>query len=98
MLFFQDKKSKRGKQSDFTRPRTIQEIKKLQNFVRSYKTDEGKSLNQSVRKMAQKDESFNEFLRNFKAKNEQGWANIVDLTQDAQEDRLLETTPEMRKN
>ena len=30
--------------------------------------------------MAQKDESFNEFLRTFKAKNEQGWANIIDLT------------------
>ena len=48
--------------------------------------------------MAQKDESFNEFLRTFKAKNEQGWANIIDLTQDQQEDRLLEVTPEMRKN
>ena len=80
MLFFQDKKAKRGKQSDLTRPRTIQEIKKLQSFVKSYKTEEGKSLNQSVRKMAQKDENFNEFLRNFKAKNEQGWANIIDLT------------------
>jgi len=55
-------------------------------------------LNQSVRKMAQKDESFNEFLKNFKAKNEQGWANIIDLTQDSQEDKLLEITPEMRKN
>lgn len=47
MLFFQDKKSKRGNDSalDITRPRTIQEIKKLQDFVRSYKTEEGKSLN-----------------------------------------------------
>ena len=50
--------------------------------MQSFKTEEGKSLNQSIRKMAQKDESFNEFLRNFKAKNEQGWANIVDLTQE----------------
>ena len=32
--------------------------------------------------MAQRDESFNEFLRNFKAKNEQKWANIIDATQD----------------
>ena len=48
--------------------------------------------------MAAKDESFNEFLRNFKAKNEQGWANIIDLTQEQQEEKLLEITPEMRKN
>ena len=80
MLFFQDAKSKQGKSIDTTRPRTIQEIKKLQNFVKTYKTEEGKSLNQSIRKMAHKDESFNEFLKNFKAKNEQGWANIIDLT------------------
>lgn len=55
-------------------------------------------MNQSIKKLAQKDESFNEFLRNFKAKNEQGWASIVDLTQEKQENRLLEVTPEMRKN
>jgi len=30
--------------------------------------------------MAKRDESFNEFLREFKAKNEQGWANIIDAT------------------
>ena len=64
----------------------------------SYKTEEGKSLNQSIKKLARKDESFNEFLKNFKAKNEQGWANIIDLTQEEQENRLLEVTPEMRKN
>ena len=29
MLFFQDKKSKRGKQADLTRPRTVQEVQKL---------------------------------------------------------------------
>lgn len=62
-----------------TKPRTIGEIKRLQNFVKSH-GEEGKSLKQSIRKLAQKDESFNEFLRNFKAKNEQGWANIIDLT------------------
>jgi hypothetical protein len=84
MLFFQDKqKGRRGhKSTDLTRPRTIQEIKKLQKFVSSYKTEEGKSLNQSIKKLAQRDESFNEFLKNFKAKNEQGWASIVDLTQE----------------
>lgn len=44
MLFLQDKKAAK-KGVDITRPRTIQEIKKLQDFVKSYKTDEGKSLN-----------------------------------------------------
>ena len=46
MLFFQDKKTKKGELgTNITRPRTIQEIKKLQDFVKSYKTEEGKSLN-----------------------------------------------------
>jgi hypothetical protein len=36
--------------------------------------------------MAKRDESFNEFLRNFKAKNEQNWANIIDMTQEDQEE------------
>jgi len=48
--------------------------------------------------MSAQDESFNEFFRNFKSQNEQGWANIVDLTQDEQEEKLLNITPEMRKN
>ena len=48
--------------------------------------------------MAQRDESFNEFLRNFKAKNEQKWANIIDATQDEQEEALLAKSPEYRRN
>ena len=48
--------------------------------------------------MAQRDESFNEFLRNFKAKNEQKWANIIDATQDEQEEILLNKSPEYRRN
>lgn len=48
--------------------------------------------------MAKRDEGFNEFLRNFKDKNEQGWANIIDLTQEEQERKLLEKTPDQRKN
>lgn len=48
--------------------------------------------------MAKRDESFNEFIKNFKEKNEQGWANIIDLTQEQQEARLLEKTPEHRKS
>ena len=48
--------------------------------------------------MAQRDESFNEFLRNFKAKNEQNWANIIDATQDEKEEALLNKSPEYRRN
>jgi hypothetical protein len=96
MLFFADPEPEKKK--TIVRPRTIAEIKKLQSFVRQYKTEEGKSLNESIKSMAKRDESFNEFLRNFKAKNEQGWANIIDLTQDEQERKLLEKTPEQRKN
>lgn len=92
MLFFADPEPEKKK--TIVRPRTIGEIKKLQSFVRQYKSEEGKSLNESIKSMAKRDESFNEFLRNFKAKNEQGWANIVDLTQAEQERKLLEKTPE----
>ena len=48
--------------------------------------------------MAQRDESFNEFLRSFKAKNEHKWANIIDATQDEQEEILLNKSPEYRRN
>ena len=48
--------------------------------------------------MAKKDDSFNEFLKSFKAKNEQNWSSIVDMTQDAQEEQLLARSPEYRKN
>lgn len=70
----------------------------MQKFVKTQKTEQGQSLNESIQKMAKRDESFNEFLKNFKAKNEQNWANIIDLTQLEQEDRLLEKTEEYRKN
>lgn len=53
-----------------TRPRTISEIKKLKKFVKDKKTEEGQSLNASIRKMSQRDETFNQFFSNFKAKNE----------------------------
>jgi len=36
----------------------------------------------SIKSMAKRDEGFNEFLGNFKSKNEQGWANIIDLSQE----------------
>jgi len=97
MLFFADRKNT-GRKEAATRPKTIAEIKKLQNFVKTQQTTPGKSLNASIRSMAQRDESFNEFLRNFKAKNEQKWANIIDATQDEQEEALLAKSPEYRRN
>jgi len=78
MLFFADPNPEKKKH--LIKPRTIQDIKKLQSFVKEYKTVPGKSLNESIKSMAKRDESFNEFLKNFKAKNEQNWANIIDLT------------------
>ena len=69
MLFFADRKNQ-SKKENASRPKTISEIKKLQKFVKSQQETKGKSLNASIRSMAQRDESFNEFLRNFKGKNE----------------------------
>ena len=82
MLYFAD--PRRPEQKAFaSRPKTIRDIKKLQQFVRSKKDQEGsQSLTHSIKSMAKRDESFNEFLRNFKAKNEQNWANIIDMTQE----------------
>ena len=97
MLFFADRKNK-GRKETASRPKTIAEIKKLQKFVKSQQNTPGKSLNASIRSMAQRDESFNEFLRNFKAKNEQNWANIIDATQDEKEEALLNKSPEYRRN
>lgn len=68
MLFFADPNPEKKKQ--IVKPRTVRDIKKLQSFVKEYKTEPGKSLNESIKSMAKRDESFNEFLRNFKAKNE----------------------------
>ena len=44
MLFFSDPAPERKK--SLVRPRTISEIKKLQNFVKQYKSTPGKSLNE----------------------------------------------------
>lgn len=81
MLFFGNK-DKVDHKLEASRPKTIQDIKKLQNFVKSKKSEPGQSLNESIKSMAKRDPSFNEFLRNFKAKNEQNWANIIDMTQE----------------
>lgn len=48
--------------------------------------------------MAKRDPHFNDFLRNFKAKNETNWASIIDMTQEDQEEALLAKSPEYRKN
>ena len=65
MLFFANPQPEKKK--TIVRPRTIQEIKKLQSFVKQYKSEPGKSLNESIKSMAKRDEGFNEFLKNFKA-------------------------------
>ena len=44
MLFFADKNPQKKKLA--IRPKTINEIKKLQNFVKTYKSEPGKSLNE----------------------------------------------------
>lgn len=80
MLFFGNKNLDSKVAQRAARPKTIGEIKKLQNFVRAEKTEPGKSLNASVKGLAQRNPEFNEFLRNFRAKNEQNWASIVDMT------------------
>ena len=70
----------------------------MKSFVKNKSETRGESLNASIKSMAKRDESFNEFLREFKAKNEQGWANIIDATQDEQEEMLLAKSPEYRRN
>ena len=97
MLFFSHK-NKPDRKAAATRPKTIQDIKKLKKFVAEKKESRTDSLHANIRSMAKRDESFNEFLRVFKAKNEQKWANIIDMTQTSQEDQLLEKTDEYRKN
>lgn len=47
MLFFNDRK-KPLRSSYTSRPKTIQEIKKIQNFVKDYRKTEGQSLNASI--------------------------------------------------
>ena len=44
MLFFADPQPEKKK--TVVKPRTIGEIKKLQSFVKQYKTEPGKSLNE----------------------------------------------------
>lgn len=79
MLFFGNK-NKPASKASASRPKTIAEIKKIQSFVQTQRQEPGKSLNASIKSMAKRDPSFNEFLKNFKAKNEQNWASIVDMT------------------
>jgi len=79
-LFFADA-NKPEQKTIASRPKTINEIKKLQNFVKTKQAaTSGQDLTHSIKSMAKRDESFNEFLRNFRAKNEQNWASIIDMT------------------
>ena len=46
MLFFADPQNTKKFQT--VKPKTIQDIKRLQSFVKTYKTEPGKSLNQYI--------------------------------------------------
>lgn len=82
-LFFRDPKSAAP-----ARPKTIAEMKKLQSFVKSQISSPGESLTNSINRQAQRDETFNEFIKKFKSKHEKDWANIIDLSQDDMEDKV----------
>ena len=61
MLFFADQNRDHGPMTK--RPKTIQEMKKLQQFVKNKVTQPGESLVASIQKQAKRDESFNDFLK-----------------------------------
>ena len=96
MLFFSDPRPQARQNA--TKPKTIADIKRLQKFVKEQKTTTGVSLDDKIKRHAARDETFNDFLRAFKAKNEQNWANIMDLTHDEREDMLLSKSQEYRKS
>lgn len=54
MLFF-GKKNDPARKNLAARPKTISEIKKIQGFVKSQKTEPGKSLNESIKSLAKRD-------------------------------------------
>ena len=63
MLYFADKKIDVGVRN--RRPKTIQEMKKLQSFIQKKVSQPGESLTASIQKQAQRDESFNDFLKEY---------------------------------
>jgi hypothetical protein len=93
MLFFENAKKKLP-----NRPKTVAEMKRLQNFVKAQVSTPGESLTNSIQKQAHRDETFNEFIKKFKSKNEKEWANIIDLTQEDMEDKLLSKSLKDRRD
>ena len=79
MMFFADPRSKNTK-TRVNKPKTIAQIKNLQKFVMEKRTQPGESLVESIKKQSRRDESFNDFFKNFKASEEANWSNIVDLS------------------
>lgn len=61
MLFFADKKKDLANMTK--RPKTIAEMKRLQNFVKDKVSTPGESLTASIQKQAKRDETFNDFLK-----------------------------------
>ncbi|CAI2371427.1 unnamed protein product [Moneuplotes crassus] len=96
MLYF--KNENQDIYSQYKRPKTIQEMKKLQSFVKKKVSEPGESLTSSILTQAKRDESFNDFLKEFKAKHEKDWANIIDLTKEKKEDLLINKTLDERKD
>lgn len=62
-LFFADNKKDLGPMTK--RPKTIQEMRNLQKFVKDKVTKPGESLVSSIQKQAKRDESFNDFLKEY---------------------------------
>lgn len=97
MMFFADPRSKTTK-TRVNKPKTIAQIKNLQQFVQEKRTLPGESLIESIKKQSRRDEGFNDFFKNFKASEEANWSNIVDLTNIEQDSLLNQKSPEDRRN
>lgn len=49
-----------------------------------------------MKSYARRDEAFNEFMKEFKRKEEPKWANVFDFTEGSKEDILLNKSPDFR--
>jgi len=96
MLFFKNKGQDLASLNK--RPKTINEMNKLKSFIHKKVTVPGLSLEASIKNQAARDESFNDFLKEYKQKHEKDWKNIIDLTQEKKEDLLINKTLQERKD
>jgi hypothetical protein len=61
MLYFADRKKDIGNMTK--KPKTIQEMKRLQSFIKEKVSVPGESLSASIQTQAKRDETFNDFLK-----------------------------------